>query len=309
VTGLTSEEIFAVVVVVVVSIALAAVGLALLRRLRMRRDQLRGELSGRPEAMSDRAFNRIAMARRELNVLAGQGSEVPRARELIGEAQAAFDTRQFDRAYSLAQSAHETLVAARQRSSGPLPSAPSPAVGPEPTEAPPVGGTAAAPAPAAPPKIPPHRAEAQFQLRLLSEEIARVEAGGTTGGRAASSSRLRDDAQRSFDRGDYAEAFRLALKGRREAGASVEALAPPPAGVAPPAGPTGPAGARPTDPAQTAAAIAASDRCPSCGHPTRSDDAFCRGCGAPRTPAVCGSCGAARLPSDTFCGRCGASFA
>lgn len=277
-SGLSSEEIFAVVIVVVVCIALAAVGLLLLNRLRRQRDRLRGELSGRPEAISDRAFNRIAMARREANVLQGQGIEVPRARELVGEAQASFDARQFDRAYELAQSAHETLVAARQRPPPPAANLSlSAAAGP-----PRSSGSSASPAPAssAPPpaKVPAHRAEAQFQLRLLETDLER--AGASSDGRVLRAKALRAEAQQAFDRSDYASAFRLALKGRREAGAPVEAVPAVAAGA--PGGPSPGSGAPNTDPAETAAALASSDRCPHCGHPMATDDPFCRGCGVPR---------------------------
>jgi hypothetical protein len=302
VTGLTSEEILAIVVITVVCIAMVGVGLLLIRRLRQRRDQIRGELSGRPEAVSDRAFNRIAMARREADVLSGQGTNVPRARELVGEAQAAFDGRQFDRAYALAQSAHETLVAARQRPpTARPPGAPAgPAIDPGF-----VAPVAAGPTPIVPPapKIPAHRAEAQFQLRLLEEELARPTPKRPSDATARAQA-FYGQAQQAFDRADYAESFRLGLKARRAAGGALETLAPPP--MAGSRG--GVAGVPPDDPAQAAEALASLDRCPSCGHPTRPEDAFCRGCGASRKAPACPKCGAPRLPNDTFCGRCGASF-
>lgn len=284
-TGLTSTELFGLVVVVVLCVVLAAVGLIMLQRLRRRRDQLRGELSHRPEAVSDRAFNRIAMARREADALAGQGIEVPRARELVGEAQAAFDSRQFDRSYELAQSAHETLVAARQRPPRPAAAAPvsSAPLGaqPPPADVPsaPVGGSADAAAP----RLPAHRAESQFQLRLLKEELDRIaQRNGGDVGEAARARGLYAQAQAAFDRQEYAEAFRLALKGRREAGSSVETLAPPARGTssAPAVAPSG--SVVPADPEQAADVLAASDRCPECGHPMTADDPFCRGCGIPR---------------------------
>lgn len=303
-TGLTSEEILAIVVIVVVSIAMAGIGLLLLRRLHQRRDQIRGELSHRPEAVADRAFNRLAMARREADVLGQQGVPSPRARELIGESQAAFDARQFDRAYGLAQSAHETLVAARLR---PAPAARSVDPPPPARAVEPPGPIDSPPAPPPGPKIPAHRAEAQFQLRLLNEDLARTRTGRTKDATARAQA-FRDQAQQAFDRGDFAESFRLGLKGRRAAGGSVETLAPPVGG-----GAAAPDRNEPeipdNDPARSADALASADRCPHCGHPTRADDAFCRGCGTPRTRAACEKCGAPRLPTDVFCARCGASFA
>jgi hypothetical protein len=285
VTELSSAEIFAIVLIVVICAAMAGVGLLFLQRLRRRRDQLRGELSQRPEAVGDRAFNRIAMARREADLLSSQGMEISRARELVGEAQASFDSRKFDRAYELAQSAHETLVAARrQPASAPRPAAFTAAEGardtrPKATDAP-VPSEAIPPAP----KIPAHRAESQFQLRLLEEELARARSTRANDGHTLQAQALFAQARQAFDRADYAEAFRLALKGRREAGGSVEALAPPPRGK--PAGGTGPAEASEVAPnedlALAAAAVASADRCLECGHPMTSEETFCRGCGSPR---------------------------
>jgi hypothetical protein len=258
--------------------------------------------------MSDRAFNRLAMARREAALLAGQGVDVGRAREQLAQAQAAFDTRQFDRAYELAQSAHESMIASRQRA--PLaspPSAPGPA-------------TAAAAAPASPsplpplraapvaapetPRIPKNRAESQFQLRLLDEALSRPRPGD--GSAVEGAQALATQAHRSFDGGDYTEAFRLALKARRQLGEGVEALAPSPTRAPAPPPAEGPRNA--PDPLRSAEAVATAQRCPSCGYPTLPDDAFCRGCGTPRTPTACPSCGAARTPTDTFCGRCGTRY-
>jgi len=271
--GLTSEEILAIVLVVVICTAMAAVGVLLLQRLRRRRDQLRGELSSRPEAVSDRAFNRIAMARREADILGRQGVELSRVRELIGEAQAEFDGRRFEHAYSLAQSAHELLVAARQRppsvATGPSPSPPTAPGGSEPRSSPPSAA-----------KIPAHRAEAQFQLRLLQDEIAGAATSEAGNGRRLQAQALATQAQQAFDRGDYAESFRLALKGRREGGRPIETVAPP--GPPAPSG-TSAEGAGPADdPERTADSLASLARCPQCGHPMGPTEQFCRGCGSPR---------------------------
>jgi len=111
----TTLEIELIVFIVVLAAILAGVFLYLQRRLRQRRSALLSDLNDRPVLNQDRAFNRIAMARREAGILVGQGFDVHRAQELIAEAQGAFDTRQYDRAYQVAQSAHEALVNARQQ--------------------------------------------------------------------------------------------------------------------------------------------------------------------------------------------------
>ena len=291
-SGFTSYEIIVLVIVLLVCIVLAALGLLMIQRIRRRRDQLRRDLSSRPELVSDRAFNRLAMARREVEVLAGQGVDVERARDLIAQSQAAFDARDFPRSYELAQTAHETLVAARRR--------PIPGGGRTPAD--PLRSTPAAAAVAPTPpaaRLAPHRAESQFQIRVLGESLDSVPAND---GRRREATALLDQAKVAYDRAEYGDAFRLALRGRRALGASVEGL--PASGARPPGAPT----ALAADPAQLAEATAASDRCPVCGYPMRTDDGFCRGCGVPRSSASCPACGAPRAPSDTFCGKCGKPF-
>ncbi len=316
-SGLSSYQTEALVVGVVLSIVLMAVAFFILTRLRRRRDRLRGGATSSPAVASDRAFNRLTMARTEADLLGRQGGDVRRARELIGLAEASFGRREFDRAYDLAQSAHETLVAARR---GPRETAAAP---PEPGSAAPSGPPLASAAPAHPPRIadpagvpanapvstvPKNRVESQFEIHLLDSEL---EDARRTRPRQASTKRaeaLRAEAQAAYDRSDFTEAFRLALRGRREAGGKVETLAPGPArpvgGEREPAGP----GSAGVNPAAVAEEAAGAGRCPQCGHPNLPSDTFCRGCGTPVAPAVCPQCSAARRPIDTFCGRCGQKF-
>jgi len=311
VSALTSDEIIAVAVVVLLSVVIIGVLLFMVRRLRQRRAKILGELRDRPQLMQDRAFNRIAMARRESDILAGQGTDVTRSRELISQAQGAFDLRKFDQAYQLGQQAHEALVYAR-RDASPLPRAPlnSPPL----STANRTAGSADLPAPtstqgaAGPARtgIPKNRAESQFQLRLLDQEleVARRGHGRTTTTRDAAE--IRTEATAAFDRGDFTEAFRLALKGRRTLGAEVEGL--PPVRVAGMTSPTPNGASSSSDATQTAERVAGAERCPECGYPALPGDAFCRGCGQPRAPRTCAQCGTPRTPVDTFCGRCGARF-
>lgn len=303
---LNNIEILAVVFVVVLACVVAGLLLYLLRRLRHRREKLLTDLQDRPELNQDRAFNRLAMARREAQILAGQGLDVRRAQELIAEAQGAFDTRQYDRAYRVAQSAHEALVNARQ-SGARLPTEARPASPTPSTVTPSAVAAVAATPPSSPPPspaIPKNRAESQFQIRLLSDELNGLPQRRAKDHSAVDATALRDQASGAFDRGDYAEAFRLALRGRRTLGATVESL--PPA-VVPVVGERTPvAGA--ADAEVTAATVASAERCPDCGYPALAGDAFCRGCGRPRTALTCGTCGAPRARDEPFCGRCGTRF-
>lgn len=309
-SALTSVEIIAIVVVILLSVVIIGVLLFMVRRLRQQREKILGELRDRPQLVQDRAFNRLAMARRESDILARQGTDVTRMRELIAQAQGAFDLRDFDRSYQLAQQAHETLVHAR-RDASPLPR--GPATSPMATATPPLEAVGA-PAPTstteatAPPRaaIPKNRVESQFQLRLLDQELetARQRRPRSTPTRDAT--QIRAEATAAFDRGDYTEAFRLALKGRRTLGAEVEGL--PPVHVTPGAPAISSDGSAGADLTQTVERVASAERCAECGYPALAGDTFCRGCGQPRTPKTCAECGAPRTPVDTFCGRCGARF-
>lgn len=294
-----------VLVVILVTFGLGVL-LYLRRRLKERREKLLGELRDRPELIRDRAFNRLAMARREADLLGQQGVDVSRPRALISESQGAFDNRGYDRAYELAQQAHEALVHARQ-DRVPLASAPtaaSPSTAPSPSGVPPAPVSTAPPSPA--PSIPKNRAESQFQMRLLDTELDAARNDPARSAACSEASRFRADAGTAFDRGDFTDAFRLALKGRRAIGAPVESLPATPGA----AGPASGANRAPVDPARSAEETASAERCPSCGYPLLAGDAFCRGCGEPRSdPMTCPQCGAARQSSDGFCGRCGTSFA
>jgi len=309
--SLTSLELVVIPLVVILAIVLAALFLYLTRRLRQKRDKLLSELRDSPELIQDRAFNRIAMARREAEIVARSGADVTSARTLIAQAQGAFDTRNYDRAYETAQSAHEALVSARQ-STGARPTSPpgrplssSQFATSEPTPtAPVVAGTASPP----PAPIPKNRVESQFQLRVLGEEIDSARTADAPADKVRTAETLRQQSQTAFNSGDYTEAFRLALRGRRQLGTSLETL--PPTGKAP--GVPGEAlddSGQSMDAAAAADRVAGANRCPDCGYPMLSADVFCRGCGRPKAGLQCPHCGTPREPKDTFCGRCGERFA
>ena len=130
---LSTGEQYALATGIVLTAVLLVVAFYAMRHLRRRREHLREKREDDPAVASDRAFNRLAMARTEADLLERQGVDVARARQLIGLAESSFGTRQFDRAFDLAQSAHNTLVAARKApktappAQPPAPAAPSPA--------------------------------------------------------------------------------------------------------------------------------------------------------------------------------------
>jgi len=309
--GLSGLEIYAIVFVVVLSIVVAGLLLYLLRRIKLRRAKLLNDLSAKAELSQDRAFNRIAMARREASVLSANGVDVRRAQELVAEAQGAFDTRQYDTAYRHAQSAHEALVNARQhgarstgapvdgssaaashRASGPTTTSPLPSSEPTPPRT----------------TIPKYRAEAQFQIRILGEELDGLPARRARDASATEATGLRRQASKSFDSGDYSEAFRLALRGRRTLGSTLESLPATGGGANRPTASVDNGNGSSPDIAQTAESVAGAERCPDCGYPTMPGDGFCRGCGRPRTATACPMCGAPRAADEPFCGKCGTRF-
>ena len=313
--SLSGLEIDAIVFAIFLSIVIVALMLYLMRRLKNRRTKLLSELEDRPQLNQDRAFNRLAMARREAEVLAGQGVDVHRAQELIAESQGAFDTRQYDRSYQVAQSAHEALVNARRqgaRTTGPTGASPGSALLLEPatsTGAPtPLSPVPPAVTPSAPPvraSLPKNRAESQFQMRLLADELDALPTKRRKEAGVLQAMDLKRQASAAFDKGDFTEAFRLALRGRRSLGDSIESLPPSPGTAArPPAAAGNGAGATP-DLAGTAETVAAGERCPDCGYPALAGDTFCRGCGRPFTPMTCPTCGSPRNGDEPFCGRCG----
>lgn len=321
--SLTQVEILAIVIVVVLAVSVAGVLLFLMRRLRLRKAKLLNELRVSPQLVQDRAFNRIAMARREAEILSRQGTDVSRAHELIAQAQGSLDTGSYDRAYQSAQEAHEALVRARQQGA-PLPAgsiAPAASLLPSGPSVPAPGGSTPRPPgavpvsrqdPATPPTpagIPKNRAESQFQLRLLDQELQEARRTRSDAATVREARLLRTQAGAASDRADYTEAFRLALKGRRSLGGHLETLAPSPGTHPEPTTGSSVEGERAqADPALTAERVAGSDRCPECGYPALPGDAFCRGCGVPRSLGTCSGCGTPRGPRDTFCGKCGTPF-
>jgi len=303
---LPGSTLILIAVTVILVVVVLAIFLVILRRLRARRDQILLELGTKPALVQDRAFNRLAMARREAEVLGRTGTDTSRALELIAQSQGAFDTHQYPHSYELAQSAHEALVNAHGRvgpSSASLVPPPGTPYRAPPVRPPATTGSAAPPAPA---PLPRNRAESQFQLHLLEQEVVTARSERPRQGSTLEAVRLQGQSQAAFDHGDFTEAFRLALRARRALGGKVESLAPPPRNPAT-AIPSETA-SEPLDSTAAAEQAAATNRCPNCGYPTRANDTFCRGCGTQRATSTCPACGSPRGPADTFCGRCGDQF-
>lgn len=315
--GLNSLEITVLVFVVFLAVVVVALLLYMMRRLKERRAKLLNDLDQGRGSIQDRAFNRLAMARREARVLSDYGVDVSHAEELIAEGQGAFDTQRFDQAYRSAQSAHEALVNARIRGSrttaAPLPSTTaSLSAGHAPAGTAPTGGPSPVVPPASElpsrPTIAKNQAESQFQIRLLTEEIDTLPARRMKDPTVVQASELRHQASEAFAKGDFTEAFRLALRGRRTLGSTLETLPLGPVGADTGSAEPGNGSGMKGDVTAAAENVAGGERCPECGYPMLAGDAFCRGCGKPKAAMTCPTCGAPRGASEPFCGQCGNRF-
>jgi RNA polymerase subunit RPABC4/transcription elongation factor Spt4 len=313
----TSQSVYQLIVVALVVVVLGA-GLLFVvrRRFKARIAALRGQTDGPAEFADDRSYNLLRIARAEADTLKRQGVDVRVAEAALADAEASMRHRDYDIAVLNARRAHDLLVGLRQhpptappvvspaRSSHSMtPPVPNRAPSDLPNDRTPLDADVpdGAPGPEAPvPRLAKNRAESHFQIGLLDEELS--VAGGTRPDddavREAQASR--SDAQAAYDRGDYTEAMRLALRGRRKLGARIETLPPPNTRIPPtppPVAPSqlgGPSGTVP---------------CVQCGRPLKSADRFCRACGTPKAPTACPSCGTAVDEGDRFCPACGATMA
>jgi hypothetical protein len=285
------------------------------RRLKARIAKLREAVGDGSLHVDDRSYNLLALARSEAAALRRDGVDVHVAEAAIADAERSIARRDYADAARSARRAHELLVAQRRgtapspsptptptpasrsmptsspsRAPDPWPNAPAdPLLGPAPVDA--AGGTPPAP------RLAKNRAESRFQMSLLAEEVAaashdRADAPGLPEARKGAA-----DAQAAYDRADYTESLRLALRARRALGTRIEALPPPLTRIPPNPAPGSP-GAAP-GPAGT-------EPCVSCGRPLKAADKFCRSCGTAKTPTACAACGTPLDAGDRFCAGCGA---
>jgi hypothetical protein len=317
--------------VVVVAIFVVLVGVYMLYRYLRRRGPELAAREGK-SVLDDRAYNQIRIGQTAAERLAATGVDVAPAKELLNRAEVARTGGNYQTAIELAKKANDSLVVARAGGngllgSGPLrsgtPMAATTPTGPpatarpgtsSPFTAPPTvpfvaaGPAAAVDAGFVPEPIsnrpPKNKLEAHFQLSLAQDELdqARVTRSRSKGFQEADG--LRSQGQAAYDRQDYTEALRLALKSRRTLGTRIEALPVSP-GIVPASGPGG--GAAPSASGSYSDQPTFGQKCPQCGRTAAPIDQFCRACGTPIAPAVCSSCGAPLLTGDRFCGKCGAT--
>jgi double zinc ribbon protein len=316
-------------VIVAIFVVLVAV-YALYRYLRRRGPEL-ATREGR-SVIEDRAYNQIRIGQAAADRLARMGVDVTEAQELLRRAETARLGGDYDNSIDLSRRSTNLLAAART-GGGPLPSSemdrPSSAsAGPRSIPTSPTVSSAGASSFAAFPTIssaaedsgrsaesgstptpgsnraPKNKMEAHFQLSVCKDELDHSRAGQSEAQSFRDAEKLYANGQTAYDREDYTEALRLALKGRRTLGTRVEAL------------PVTATSSSTVSSARTAAARAAGpvsdeptfgQKCANCGRIAGPADQFCRECGAPMAPVLCTNCGTPLLAGDRFCGKCGAT--
>ncbi|MCI4347701.1 MAG: zinc ribbon domain-containing protein [Thermoplasmata archaeon] len=286
--------------------------------------------------LDDRSYNQIRIGQAAADRLARSGTDVTSAQMLLARAETARASGSYDMAIRLAKEAQDQLAVARtgaqtlvaassSRSVSRVAVDPAsshsafapPTFAPAPRSSPPSASTANAWMESAPPptgaaatpanRAPKNKMEAHFQLSLATEELALLPSAKPRTNNIQEADRIRAEGQAAYDRQDYTEALRLALRSRRALGARVEGL---PVSTVPSISSTAAHSAdssRPTPAGTTAREESVSGpKCPQCGKPATADDRFCRSCGGPIPPSLCNSCAAPLLAGDRFCGVCGA---
>lgn len=143
-----------------------------------------------------------------------------------------------------------------------------------------------------PPRPPAGMIQARFTLSLLDQELAKAKAERASSPEVADAIRLRETAQTEFNEEQYGAAWQSALRARRRLGSPIEGVALGASAVS-------------SEPSPNPAPGGATT-CSTCGHPLRSGDRFCRGCGKSVGASKCPRCGTTVDSGDGFCAACGA---
>ena len=292
----------------------------ILWRIRRRRRDGASDLALPRGLLRDRAYNQLHIARSVSERLSRSGIDTSAAQGAIREAEEAEARRDFETALERAKAAQDLLVRLGGARPVRVPMSASTSSVRAPTLHAPAGrtmaggsvsdadlpeslGGVALPAESSSTKLPKNKAESRFQLSLLSDDLAAMERSGRGGADLEAARKILTDAQQAYERGDYTEALRLGLRGRRRAGGHLETLPPSPATrVEESVGEAEFSGGSRADAAEPSAPAT----CANCGQPLRANDRFCRGCGASVKAARCAQCGEALAPDDRFCAACGA---
>lgn len=159
-------------------------------------------------------------------------------------------------------------------------------------------------------KLPKNFLESKFMLNTLRQELSDLPEDRQKGPEGREAQDCATKSQAAFDRKDYNESLRLALRGRRRLGGgglSTISLSPATVVESPPAQPSPTAQRSSALPVAAPGATAAEPLvCARCQKVNNQGDRFCRGCGAPLSPPKCPRCQKVVAPDDQFCHGCGA---
>lgn len=344
-SALTENQIIGITLAI---ICLALFAIWILRAMGLRRKRFLKEMRGATaESPGDAAHNQILTTRAILDRLESQGNNVAAPRALLEEAQEKFDAGRYAPALQLARQARSMLNT--QATTGGSPSSSrvrvpvgtprkaqkeemlyrdiaqgnrrSPRGGTESpasrsmddSEIPEPDPSASGPTiPELRKTVPKNQLESRFEINLLVESLE-----GRPESAFPEARKLLTAARRSFERADYSEALRLALRGRKALGTGTEetiTLSPGTLVENPPETPL-PSAARSSAPSAAGDVVPEPDtggtrsttvRCSRCDQENPASNKFCRGCGKPLAEPVCPRCQKPILSEDAFCGVCGA---
>lgn len=156
-------------------------------------------------------------------------------------------------------------------------------------------------------KLPKNFMESRFMLTSLQNDLSSATDAQRSTPEGKEAQDWAQKSQAAFDRKDYDESLRLALRGRRRfggAGMSTISVGPGTVVDAPPSE-ASPSAQRSSAPVGAVASPSDSTTCARCGRSNNAGDRFCRGCGAPMAQAKCPRCGRPAEPDDKFCHGCG----
>ncbi|MFP4196929.1 MAG: zinc-ribbon domain-containing protein [Methanomassiliicoccales archaeon] len=242
----------------------------------------------------DEAYNAIVTTRAVSRVLRERGNDVSEAERVIEQARMAYDARDYSRTIELAEEAKEVLQSSevKKEEEADL-SAFDQVISPGKEEETHKLFEEKK-------KMPDNYLESKFMIGNTQHAIDEAEGSGKEVGEA---SELLESARKSFDGGDYGEAFTLACKAKRSLiGASDEFIEESVVSMEEKAdSPEVESGARVEPPEE---GMESENICRECGAPLEEGDLFCGQCGS-RTRRECPSCGSELREGDRFCRRCG----
>lgn len=270
-------------ILIIAVIVAAAVAFLELRYIRTRR-----HVKVDQYLEQDDAYNAVTTARAVASSLSRNGRNTSDADVLIYQAEMAYDRREFVRCMELSERAKNLLKNSKERD--PL-TASIEDTGRSPDVKEVRGGEEGKTVPANEiKKLPPNYLESKFLLDTVSSMMPDARSDL----REEAQKEL-DQAQASYETGDYSEALKRTLKAKRILSPSDPAKSRPPANTT-------------IIKPQSSPSVPAAIRCVKCGASLGPNDDFCYSCGMKSGVRVCGNCQTIASSEDVFCRKCGCTI-